>query len=118
MVITFLIISLFAYVPNQPVEPISPMAQDTARPVPECSQPEAERESLIREAAQNRYWVRRVEFYGIPNTPDSVLRRRLALAEGEIFTREDLVKSLERLDRKSSRLNSSHKTKSRMPSSA
>ena len=97
--VIILLLSLLGWLPNQPAKSLLPSEQDAARPSSECSQPEGERESLIREAVENEYWVRRVEFYGIPNTPDRVLRRRLVLAEGGIFTREDLVKSLERLSK-------------------
>ena len=91
-----LIISLLASVPSRepgfrhPAE--GPESLHTAL---ECSQSEAEQEPLLREAIANQYWVRRVEFSGNDYTRDNVLRRRIMLEEGDVFTRENLVKSLE-----------------------
>lgn len=59
-----------------------------------CSQPTAEQSSLIRKAQKNRYLIRRVEFIGNEKTRDSVLRRRILLQEGNVFTRAILIKSL------------------------
>jgi hypothetical protein len=46
------------------------------------------------------------------------LRRRLALATGLVAAQRDAVARATSLDRKSTRLNSSHNSESRMPSSA
>jgi len=64
-----------------------------------CSQPTPERNPLLREAIANRYTVRRVEFVGNETTRDYVVRRRVALREGDIFTRRNLNRSLVGLNR-------------------
>ncbi len=63
----------------------------------DCYQPVAEQRSLFRKAEKNRYTLRRVEFYGNQHTSDPMLRRRLALNEGNFFTRASLMRSLKRL---------------------
>ncbi len=75
---------------------INVAAQETATPQTafRCTQPVTERESLLREAIDNRYTVRRVEFVGNESTRDNVLRRRVFLQEGDIFTRRNLLRSL------------------------
>ena len=90
---------LLLYSPNQEVKPPPQVKRESAHVDSVCSQSAAERDSLIREAVENQYWVRRVAYYGIENTSDRVLRRRIMLVEGDIFTRENLVRSLERLSR-------------------
>ena len=60
-----------------------------------CAQPAADQDALIREAVEKKYLVGRVEFVGNEYTRDNVLRRKIMLEEGEVFTRENLVKSLE-----------------------
>jgi surface antigen-like variable number repeat protein len=62
-----------------------------------CSQPVAEQSSLIQRAQKNKYLIRRVEFIGNENTSDWVLRRKVLLQEGNVFTRAVLIKSLARL---------------------
>jgi hypothetical protein len=61
---------------------------------PPCSQLVAEQSSLIRKAQKNQYLIRRIEFVGNQNISDAVLRRRVWLQEGNVFTRAMLVKSL------------------------
>ena len=46
-----------------------------------------------------RLLVRRIEFDGIPNTPDRVMRRAFWIKEGEMFTRKGLERSLKRINR-------------------
>lgn len=58
-----------------------------------------ERESLLREAIANQYTVRRVEFTGNESTRDNVLRRRIFLQEGEVFTRRNLQRSIADLNK-------------------
>ena len=53
-----------------------------------------ERESLLREAIDNRYTVGRVEFTDNERTRDYVLRRRIFLQEGDVFTHRNLVRSI------------------------
>src|SRR5262245_28488473 len=99
MVTIILSIALLMSHPNQEVNPVRQIKQETNLTASWCSQPAAERDSLIREAAENQYEVRRVEFVGNDHIRDYVLRRRILLAEGDIFTLENLVKSLERMSR-------------------
>src|SRR6266852_2943624 len=58
------------------------------------AQSSTERESLLREAIENRYTVRRVEFTGNEFTRDNILRRRIFLQEGDRFTRRNLLRSI------------------------
>ena len=71
------------------------VTQDSKRSPSTCAQTETEQEALIRETVENKYLVRRVEFIGNTNTSDNVLRRKILLQEGDVFTRKKLVKSLE-----------------------
>ena len=64
-----------------------------------CSQPAAEQDALITEAVEKQYLVRRVEFIGNEYTRDNVLRRKIMLLEGDVFTRENLIKSLEKVSK-------------------
>ena len=63
------------------------------------TQPSIERESLLREAIANRYTVRRVEFTGNETTRDNILRRRIFLQEGDVFTRHNLQRSIANLNK-------------------
>ena len=96
MATILLLISLLTYLPNQDTRPTLPVEQNADRTPSECSQPEGERDSLLREAGENQYTIRWVIFVGNEHTSDYVLRRRLInLTEGDVFTRGNLVKSLE-----------------------
>ena len=64
-----------------------------------CSQPAAEQNPLLREAIEQRYTVRRVEFIGNETIRDYVLRRQVFLQEGNFFRRRDLSRSLTALNR-------------------
>jgi Surface antigen variable number repeat len=97
-----LLIPLFTYLPSAESKATqrteTPVTQET-NPAPfKCAQPAAEQEILIREAEENEYGVRRVEFIGNRYTRDNVLRRRIILQEGDKFTRENLLKSLVRVN--------------------
>ncbi len=97
MTTLLLLISLLSHFPSQDAKSTAPA---TEGPPAECSQPEAQRVSLIREAEQRRYMIRWVMFARNEHTNDSVLRRRLVnLNEGDVFTRDKLVKSLERMSK-------------------
>lgn len=100
---TILIVLLITCLGNSEAEYRSlaeePVTQQPATPIFKCSQSAAEQEPLLREAIANEYWVRRVEFSGNQFTRDKVLRRRLMLEEGDVFTRENLVNSLKSLSR-------------------
>ena len=67
----------------------------------QCSQPTQEQEVIIREAENDRYITRRVEFIGHRYTRDEVLRRRIniGLQEGEFFTRRNLLRSLQNVSK-------------------
>lgn len=67
----------------------------------QCSQPAQEQEAIIREAENDRYITRRVEFIGHRYTRDEVLRRRIniGLQEGEFFTRRNLLRSLQNVSK-------------------
>ena len=43
--------------------------------------------------------VRRIEFEGVPNTPDRVVRRAFWIKEGDVFSRRRLAQSLKSLNR-------------------
>lgn len=103
MFIIVLLIPLLTYQPNQGLQAVSPntnpVIQESAQAPFQCSQPPAERDPLIHEAVENQFLVRRIEFLGNEYTRDDVLRRRVLLQEGDIFTLESLVKSLESVSR-------------------
>lgn len=67
----------------------------------QCSQPTQEHDAIIREAENDRYTTRRVEFIGHRYTRDMVLRRRIniGLQEGEFFTRRNLLRSLQNVSK-------------------
>jgi outer membrane protein assembly factor BamA len=65
----------------------------------ERSQVKPSQASLIREAEREGYVVRRTEFLGNARTADMVLRRRLMLNEGDLFTVEKLEQSIQRLSK-------------------
>lgn len=77
---------------------ISASAQMTAADKP-CNQNTAERAQLIKEANENPYRVRRIEFFGNTFIKDRVFRGQTAFAEGDIFTKELLVKSIKNLNK-------------------
>ena len=60
-----------------------------------CAQAAPEQNALINQAIEQQYLVRRVEFVGNEYTRDNVLRRKITLEECDVFTRENLIKSLE-----------------------
>ena len=100
MATILLLLSLLSYFPNRNAKPNLPTGQDAGRTPSECSQPEAERDTLIREAEENRYLIRWVIFVGNEHTSDNLLRRRLInLIEGDVFTRANLAKSLENVSK-------------------
>jgi surface antigen-like variable number repeat protein len=75
------------------VESISAQ-QNAEESLSTCAQSASVRNPLLREAIANQYTVRRVEFAGNETTRDYVVRRRVVLREGDIFTRTNLTKSL------------------------
>jgi len=64
-----------------------------------CGQTAAEQTPLLREAIDNRYTLRRIEFIGNETIRDYVLRRRVLLREGDYFSQRNLVKSLASLNK-------------------
>jgi len=67
----------------------------------DCNQSSKERNALISEAERNEFTVRRVEFIGLTYTHDQLVRDRMTplVNEGDIFSREKLVKSLQNMSR-------------------
>ena len=59
----------------------------------------AEQNPLLREAIDNRYTLRRIEFIGNETISDHVLRRRVVLREGDYFSQRNLVKTLASLNK-------------------
>src|SRR5438034_9035935 len=64
-----------------------------------CAQPEAERSALLKEAEKGGYTARRLEFVGNENIRDVILRRRILVNEGDLYTRKILEASLRSLSR-------------------
>ena len=64
-----------------------------------CRQSSDEQGAILAKAEKEKYLVGRVEFIGNAKTRDSVLRRRILLQEGEVFTRKVLTKSLTNVSR-------------------
>ena len=81
------------------------LPSSNARPLVKCRQVSLAQQTSSDEWKNGNFdaleglTVRRVEFHGIPNTPDRVVRRAFWLKEGDIFTRKGLEKSLKRLNR-------------------
>jgi hypothetical protein len=73
-------------------------AQDPSYRTCKRLQPATQQRSLMRAAQKQRYTVRRLEFYGNVHIPDNILRRRILLNEGDVFTNERLTRSIERLN--------------------
>jgi outer membrane protein assembly factor BamA len=99
------IISLLTYPSGQELKSVQPMTDEVTQEDSEsassgCLQPAAEQDALMREAEANQYTVRQVQFLGNNYTRDRVLRQRMwSINEGEIFTGEKLVRSLESVSR-------------------
>ena len=65
-----------------------------------CTQPAEEQAAIIREAEDNEYSIRRLEFLGNESIRDGVLRKRMRiLQEGEKFRRSNLVSGLKNVSR-------------------
>jgi len=66
--------------------------------VAQCRQPE--RDSLMKEAEQRQFTLRRVEFLGLTNTPDEKMHSQMSkFNEGDIFSRAKLTDSLAKMSR-------------------
>jgi hypothetical protein len=98
MMILILLISFFTYSPSeanfaQPIRELTVKHDSYRSP---CFQRATEKERLMREAEENQYTLRRIEFIGNTYTRDQVLRDRMEiLQEGNLFTRENLIRSLQ-----------------------
>lgn len=79
--------------------PAQESLQNPRQPASQCTQSSAEQSPLLREAVEKRYTIRRVEFIGNERTRDNVLRRRIMLQEGDVFTRKNLIRSLRSVSR-------------------
>src|SRR3989442_383505 len=64
-----------------------------------CSQPKGQRNSLMREAEKHKHTVSRVEFIGNVHINDYTLRRQILLNEGDLFTRRNVLRTIEHLNR-------------------
>ena len=64
-----------------------------------CSQPNGQRNSLMRDAEKNKYTVSRLEFIGNVHIRDNILRRRILLNEGDLFTRRNVLRTIKHLNR-------------------
>jgi len=64
-----------------------------------CGQTTAEQTPSLREAVDQRYTLRRVEFIGNETIRDHDLRRRVVLREGDLFNQRNLAKTLVSLNR-------------------
>lgn len=72
-------------------------AQNRARET--CGQTTAAQTPSLREAIDQRYTLRRVEFIGNETICDDDLRRRVVLREGDLFSQRDLARTLVSLNR-------------------
>ena len=64
-----------------------------------CGQTTAEQTPSLREAIDQRYTLRRVEFIGNETIRDHDLRRRVVLREGDLFSQRNLANTLVSLNR-------------------
>ena len=64
-----------------------------------CGQTPAGQSPWLREAIDQRYTLRRVEFIGNKTVSDHDLRRRVVLREGDLFSQRNLAKTLVSLNR-------------------
>ena len=64
-----------------------------------CGQTTAEQTPSLREAIDQRYTLRRVEFIGNETIRDHDLRRRVVLREGDLFSQRNFAKTLASLKR-------------------
>ena len=64
-----------------------------------CGQIAAEQTPWLREAINQRYTLRRVEFIGNVTISDHDLRRRVVLREGDLFSQRNLAKTLVSLNK-------------------
>ena len=64
-----------------------------------CGQTAAEQTPWLREAINQRYTLRRVEFIGNVAISDHDLRRKVVLREGDLFSQRNLAKTLVSLNK-------------------
>jgi Surface antigen variable number repeat len=64
-----------------------------------CGQTTSEQRPWLREAIEQRYTLRRVEFIGNVTISDDDLRRKVVLREGDLFSQRNLAKTLVSLNR-------------------
>ena len=99
MLVIILLVTLLTNLPSQEAKSAHSTEEAVAREPDhapfKCLQPAAEQDALVRKAEAEGYVVRLIFFNGLEHTRDQTLRRRLLLTEGDLFTRENLVKSLE-----------------------
>ena len=64
-----------------------------------CGLTATEQAPWLREAVDQRYTLRRVEFIGNVTISDDDLRRRMALREGDLFSQQNFAKTLVSLNK-------------------
>jgi len=98
MLVIILLVTLLTNLPTQKAKTAhstkEAVTQEPNQAPFKCLQPAAEQDALVRRAEAEGYVVRLIFFNGLEHTRDQTLRRRLLLIEGDLFTRENLVKSL------------------------
>ena len=98
MLVIILLVTLLTNLPTQEAKTThstkEAVTQESNQAPFKCLQPAAEQDALVRRAEAEGYVVRLIFFNGLEHTRDQTLRRRLLLIEGDLFTRENLVKSL------------------------
>lgn len=70
----------------------SAFAQAETRP---CSQDKAEKLRLIKEAEENQFNVRYIAIQGNDSLSYRVFRKKMATEQGDVFTRDNLFKTIE-----------------------
>lgn len=74
-------------------------AQSAEPEIMPCSQDSVERQNMITEAEAAEFNVRRIEIAGATYSRYRVFSRRMAMNEGDIFKIENLVKSIDGMNR-------------------
>jgi outer membrane protein assembly factor BamA len=81
---------------------ISVLAQETTKDSTElnpCYQDASEKLQLIKEAEENRFYVRRIEMVGNERTRHRVFVKKMAFIEGDVFTFELLEKTIKNISK-------------------
>jgi outer membrane protein assembly factor BamA len=79
--------------------PLAVSAQSAEPELKPCSQDAVERQNLITEAEAAEFNVRRIEIAGATYSRYRVFSRKMAINEGDIFTIENLEKTIDGMNR-------------------